>query len=138
MPANALRMKIQQIKSNILAFWDRDVGMHTTLTENTVSVVLNKKNLNKILMSYPSFSVKLFSNSLHVNVFIPMFDSYQYFPLHVKPFTSSTKQLGKANKQATKNKQTNKQKKKRKRRKAKQMEKKKRKKKITSRPRLKS
>ena len=121
MPANALRMKIQQIKSNILAFWDRDVGMHTTLTENTVSVVLNKKNLNKILKSYPSFSVKLFSNSLHV-----------------KPFTSSTKQLGKANKQATKNKQTNKQKKKRKRRKAKQMEKKKRKKKITSRPRLKS
>lgn len=112
MPANALRMKIQQIKSNILAFWDRDVGMHTTLTENTVSVVLNKKNLNKILKSYPSFSVKLFSNSLHVNVFIPMFDSYQYFPLHIKPFTSSTKQLGKANKQATKNKQKQEKKKK--------------------------
>lgn len=41
-----------------------------------------------------------------------MFDSYQYFPLHIKPFTSSTKQLGKANKQATKNKQKQEKKKK--------------------------
>ena len=74
----------------------------STLTENTISMVLKKKknsssHIHLFLLNYsaiPFMSMFLFQCLILINI----------FPCMSNPFTSSTKQLGKANKQASKTK----------------------------------